>query len=115
MTFVDELKTISDTVELQHKLDRQFAELKSKMKTAASNGYRTFQIEVFYLHKNCSITHTVAENCYVLFTHKAAAKEFYERKVIDFLCELGFNTLEIDCADHKVASCYESRHFSVRW
>ena len=31
MTFVEELRELSKTVELKHRLDRQFTELKAKM------------------------------------------------------------------------------------
>ena len=119
MTFVDELKAISDSVELHHKLDRQLEEIKAKMHLSAKNGYRTFQIEIICLTDKTyfDIKHPTAENCCVLYLRAdkyANTLSFYERKVIEFLNELGFTVANVEHARHRIGY-NETVHFSMGW
>ena len=90
MTFIEELKQLSEKVELQHKLDRQLTEVKAKMRVAAKNGYRCFKIEIFTI--NLSANHVClpdvrAENYYAFYT---ANEDIYVETLINFLDDLGF-------------------------
>lgn len=90
MTFVEELKLLSEKVELQHKLDRQLAEVKAKMKVSAKNGYRCFKFEIFTLNTSVDpacLPDVRAENYYAFYTSN---EDMYVETVINFLCELGF-------------------------
>jgi hypothetical protein len=92
MTFVEELKQLSEKVELRHKIERQFLALKAKMKTAASNGYRCFKIEIFTLITDVGaiyLQENKNENYYCFYTHDGA---FYASALDSFLDELGFDS-----------------------
>ena len=95
MTFVEELKLLSESVELKHKFDRQFTELKAKMKAAASNGYRYFKIEIFTLDSTTEAIYLPdarLENYYCVYT---TDEVFYTHELINFLAKLGFDTAEL--------------------
>ncbi len=92
MTFVEELKQLSEKVELKHKIERQFLELMTKMKTAASNGYRCFKIEIFTIITDVSaiyLPENKNENYYCFYTHDGA---IYANELTSFLDELGFES-----------------------
>lgn len=92
MTFVEELKQLSEKVELKHKIERQLLALKAKIKTAASNGYRCFKIEIFTLITDVSaiyLPENKNENYYCFYTHDGA---FYASELTNFLDELGFDS-----------------------
>lgn len=114
MTFVEELKQLSEKVELQHKLDRQLAEIRTRMKTSARNGYRGFQIEILIINTQADIIYlpdNKAENYYSIYT---ADGNFYYSRVYEFLSELGFDLSELTCA-HRIREGYSSMLFSVVW
>lgn len=92
MSFVQELKKTSDTIELQHKLDRKLAEIKRKMKVSAESGYRTFYIQIFKVFTNIWVYDNTVENNVTIYTSDV---EFYKRKVLEFLTELGFESKDI--------------------
>ena len=116
MTFVEELKQLSEKVELQHKLDRQLAEVKTKMKASAKNGYRCFKIEIFTI--NLSADHIClpdvrAENYYAFYT---ANEDVYVETIINFLGELGFMMSDmsfIKCIREKAG--YKSMLITLTW
>lgn len=116
MTFVEELKQLSEKVELKHKVDRQLAELKTKMKVAASNGYRCFNIEIFTLITDIAAVYLPdikAENYYCFYTGDGA---FYVNELFAFLAELGFETSELKCIrNSRILSGYTSLSISVEW
>lgn len=114
MTFVDELKELSKTVELKHKLDRKFAELKSKMKTAASNGYRYFTVEIFTPNSTAEAIYLPdirLENYYCFY---ATDEMFYTSELINFLAKLGFDTTTLACAQHSKQG-YNSLSVLLEW
>lgn len=117
MTFIEELKQLSESVALRHKLERQLAEIKVKMKTAASNGYRGFKIDIItLLDSGASIIRLPdinAENYYCIFTSNEA---FYIDAITDFLNKLGFNTSEIAYAKHSnITDGYSSMLINIIW
>ena len=95
MTFLEELKQLSQTVALRHKLERQLAAIKAKMKTAASSGYRCFKIDIITLDTEADVVYLPdadAENYYSIYT---ANEAFYIEEITKFLTELGFDTSSI--------------------
>jgi hypothetical protein len=116
MTFVEELKQLSEKVELKHKLDRQFLELKAKMKTAASNGYRCFKIEIFTIDFQALAVHlpeNKAENYYCFYTGDGS---FYTSELVSFLAKLGFDTADIAYVySGSVSNGYTSLSATVEW
>jgi hypothetical protein len=117
MTFVEELKQLSEKVELKHKVDRQLAELKTKMKTAATNGYRYFKIEIFTIITEVAAaylpTEIKADNYYGFYTGDGA---FYANELFAFLAELGFDTSELKCVQSSnLLSGYTSLSITVGW
>jgi hypothetical protein len=95
MTFIEELRQLSKTVALRHKLERQLTAIKAKMKTAASNGYRGFKIDIITLDTETNVIYLPeadAENYYSIYT---ANEAFYTEEITKFLNELGFETSEI--------------------
>ena len=95
MTFVEELKQLSEKVELQHKLDRQLTEIKAKMKSSAKNGYRCFKIEIFTINlltDQVCLPEVNTENYYAIYT---ADEAFYLDAVIVFLVDLGFTVADM--------------------
>ena len=95
MTFAEELKQLSEKVELQHKLYRQLAEIKTKMRTAASSGYKSFKIDIITLNTKASaiyLPEADAENYYSIYTINEA---FYVSEITKFLTELGFEASKI--------------------
>lgn len=115
MTFVEELRELSETVELQHKLDRQFADLKTKMKTVAHRGHRSFRIEVItysIADAPMRVPTNRAENYYCFFT---ANEEFYVKAITDFLIDLGFEYPEINYKLDATNKFYTSTLITVVW
>jgi hypothetical protein len=116
MTFVDELKELSKTVELKHKLDRQFAELKARMKTAASNGYRYFKVEIFTLDAMTEAIYlpdVKLENYYCFYT---TDEMFYTCELINFLAKLGFDTAELSYVNYNNSKQgYNSLSVLLEW
>lgn len=114
MTFVEELKQLSASVALRHKLERQLTEIKSKMKTAASNGYRGFKIDVInVLETKSSIIRLPdinAENYYYIFTTN---ESFYIDAIIKFLNELGFSSSDITLTKHNDG--YSATLINIIW
>jgi hypothetical protein len=114
MTFIEELKQLSETAELQHKLDRQLNEVKTKMKAAARSGLRCFKIEIFTLNMAAEAIYlpdTKLENYYSFYTVDEA---FYVRAITTFLAELGFDPAEVDFKKGATAS-YKSVLLTVTW
>lgn len=116
MTFVEELKELSKTVELKHRLDRQFAELKTKMKAAAHNGYRYFKIEIFTIDANAVAVYLPdykIENYYCFYTSDST---IYTSELINFLAALGFDTAELSYVHNsEVSKGYSSLSMVVEW
>ena len=116
MTFVEELKQLSEKVELRHKVDRQLAELKTKMKAAAGNGYRCFKLEIFTIITEAASIYspdTKAENYYCFYTSDGA---FYANELFTFLAELGFDTTELNCVHNSnLLNGYISLSMIVEW
>ena len=115
MTFVEELKQLSEKVELKHKLERQFMELKTKMKSAASNGYRCFKLEIFTLELDIDAVYlpeNKAENYYCIYTVDGT---FYTSELVSFLAKLGFDTAELTYVYSGSAGSYTSLSMTVEW
>jgi len=117
MTFIEELKQLSESVALRHKLERQLNEIKAKMKTAASNGYRGFKIDIItLLDSRASIIRLPdinAENYYCIFTNN---ETFYIDAISSFLAELGFNTSEIAYVKRSnITDGYNSMLITILW
>lgn len=116
MTFVEELKELSKTVEFKHKLDRQFAELKAKMKASARSGYRYFKIEIFTIDTNARAVYLPdyrIENYYCFYTSDSA---IYTGELINFLTALGFDTTEFPYVyNSEVSKGYSSLSMVVEW
>lgn len=115
MTFVEELKELSETIELQHKLDRQLTDVKTKMKTVAHRGYRSFKIEIFTLNVAADAIYLPdnrAENYYCFYTTNEA---FYVKAITDFLVGLGFDYPEINYKIDSTKKFYNSVLVTVAW
>ena len=113
MTFVDELKKLSEKADLKHKLDRQFTELKVKMKAAASYGYHCFKIEIFTLDDALvlCLPENKEENYHCFYTTDEA---FYIGELINFLAGLGFEMADFLWVKRTAAS-YSSMSTVVEW
>lgn len=114
MTFVEELKKLSEQVELQHKLDRQLAEIKTKMRASAKHGYRCFKIEIFTLDLEALAVYLPddkAENYYCFYTTN---ESLYAPRLFEFLAELGFDPTEVHCIKRS-SGTYNSTLLSVLW
>jgi hypothetical protein len=117
MTFVDELKQLSASVALRHKLERQLAEIKTKMKTAASSGHRGFKIDIITLLDSetsvVCLPDINAENYYCIFTSDEA---FYIEAISEFLEELGFDPSEIAYTKRSnLIDGYSSMLITILW
>ena len=113
MTFVEELKKLSEKADLKHKLDRQFAELKVKMRTAASYGIHSFKIEIFTIEEAPVIylPEIKDDNYYCFYTTDEA---FYVSELINFLVGLGFDAADFLWVKQSTAG-YSSMSAIVEW
>ena len=114
MTFIEELKQLSESVVLRHKIERQLANIKDKMKTAASNGYRSFKIEVFSIDNRAKVLRlpeTRADNYYCVYTLNEA---IYMQELTSFLTELGFEMSEAEII-RAIRESYISTLITVTW
>jgi hypothetical protein len=114
MTFVEELRELSESVVLRHKIERQLANIKDKMKTAASNGYRSFKIEVFSIDSRTKVlrlSDTRADNYYCVYTLNESV---YMQELASFLTELGFDMSEAEII-RAIRDGYVSTIISVIW
>ena len=116
MTFVEELKQLSEKVELQHKLDRQLAEAKAKMKVSAKNGYRCFKFEIFTINASADpicLPGVKAENYYAFYTSN---EDLYVEILINFLGELGFTVSDMSfIRSIRENASYKSMLMTVMW
>jgi hypothetical protein len=117
MTFVEELRELSASAALRHKLERQLTEIKAKMKTAASNGYRGFKIDIITLLDSrpsvIRLPDINAENYYCIFTSN---ETFYIEAISSFLTELGFSASELAYAKHSnITDGYSSMLITILW
>jgi hypothetical protein len=116
MTFVEELKQLSEKVELQHKLDRQLAEVKAKMKVSAKNGYRCFKVEIFTISMSADpvcLPEVRAENYYAFYTGN---EDIYVETIIKFLGELGFTMSDMSFIKSiRENAGYKSMLITITW
>lgn len=116
MTFVEELKQLSEKVELQHKLDRQLAEVKAKMKVSAKNGYRCFKIEVLTIELSADpvcLPDVRAENYYAFYT---CNEDIYVEAILNFLGELGFSVSDMSFIKSiRENAGYKSMLITINW
>ncbi len=114
MTFFEELKQLSESVVLRHKIERQLATIKDKMKMAASNGYRSFRIEIFNIDNRATMLRlpdNKADNYYCVYTLNEA---IYMQELNNFLTELGFNMQEAEIL-RAIREGYTSTLITVTW
>lgn len=115
MTFIEELKQLSESVVLRHKIERQLANIKDKMKSAASNGYRSFKIEVFSISNRATVLRlpdTRADNYYCVYTLNEA---IYMQELDSFLTSLGFDMSEAEIIRSIKEGYYTSTVIMVTW
>jgi hypothetical protein len=112
MLFKEKLQEISKQVELKHKIDRQFIEIKDKMENAAKNGYHSFTIELISLAPGTHLCLGDLEPDN--FVIKTNYLDIYEQKIVDFLCNLGFNKKDIGLKNR--AGIYDTIvYITVTW
>ena len=116
MTFVEELKNISDEVNFEVNIATQCALIQDGMREAASIGIRSFQIDIIKLFPNCGVGRrdNVEDNYYTIVTAKNIPINRYTDKVVEYLKQLGFSNHAIEIANIK-NNYYISSLISVRW
>lgn len=113
MTFVEELKKISEEVSVTRVIKERCAIMKDRMKRCAKEGYRTYQVEVIKPtseYESCDIP----ENYQIITIHKNHDIRDYTSGIYDYLRDLGFKIGDTEEASFH-NSRYDSVQITIRW
>lgn len=113
MTFMEELKVISDKYDFEARLDAQCKLIKEGMKSAASNGYRTYQVEIVKPVGSYASS-TTPDNYKIIICDKERVINDYSSKIIHYFKNLGFSLANMEFANiHN--NYYVSTQITIHW
>lgn len=114
MTFVEELKKISEEVSIERIIKERCAIMKDRMRRCAKEGYRTYQVEVIKPTPEYE-SYDVPENYQIISIHKNHVINDYVSGIYAYLInELGFKLSDIEKANFQ--NCrYASTQITIRW
>lgn len=114
MTFVEELKKISEEVSVSRVIKERCAIMKDRMKRCAKEGYRTYQVEV--IKPICDYEgYDIPENYQIISIHKNHVINDYVSGIYAYLInDLGFKLSDIERSDFQNCK-YVSTQITIRW
>lgn len=116
MTFVEELKKISEEASVNRIIKENCATMKDRMKNCAKEGYRTYQVEVIKPFPTTAFgRYGIPENYQIISIHKNHVINDYVSGIYAYLInDLGFKLSDIEKANFQ--NCrYVSTQITIRW
>lgn len=114
MTFVEELKNISEEVSVNRITEERCAIMKNRMKLCAREGYRTYQVEVVK-PKHEYKPGDIPENYQIItIVPNHSIADYLEGIYAYLVNNLGFEVGDIESANFHNSE-YDSTQITIRW